>query len=63
MRATLPARARRASAGTMTIERRYYDDYERRLAAEIVSILSDRDEARRGLEIADRIMNLTLTPR
>ena len=43
-------------------ERRYYDDYERRLAVEIVSMLSDRDEARRVLEIIDRIMNLPLEP-
>ena len=43
-------------------ERRYYDDYERRLAVEIVSMLSDRDEARRVLEIVDRIMNLPLEP-
>jgi hypothetical protein len=43
-------------------ERRDYDDYERRLAAGIVAMLPDREEARRVLAIVDRIMNLTLTP-
>jgi hypothetical protein len=56
MRAT-PASPRQES------ERRYYADYERRLAAEIVAMLPDREEAERVLAIVDVIMSLTLKPR
>ena len=57
MRVT-PASPRQESA------RRYYDDYERRLAAEIVAMRPEaRDEARRVLAIVDIIMNLPLAPR
>jgi|HubBroStandDraft_4_1064222.scaffolds.fasta_scaffold2331134_1 hypothetical protein len=42
-------------------ERRYYDDYDRRLAAEIVAMLVYHSDARRVLAIVDIIMNLPLT--
>jgi hypothetical protein len=35
-------------------------DYERRLAAEIVAMLPDREEARRVLALVDTILNLEL---
>ena len=41
----------------------YHDDYPRRLAAEIVAMLPDREEAKRVLAIADAIMNLELPGR
>jgi hypothetical protein len=42
-------------------ERRYYDDYDRRLAAEIVAMLvNTRSDAQRALAVVDIIMNLPL---
>ena len=53
-----PASPRQESA------RRYYDDYERRLAAEIVAMLREaRGEASRVLTLVHAILNLTLEPR
>ena len=44
-------------------ERRYYNDYDRRLAAEIVGMLAYTGvDALRVLRIVDAIMNLTLEP-
>jgi hypothetical protein len=45
-------------------ERRYYDDYDRRLAAEIVAMLvNTRSDAQRALAVVDIIMNLPLPAR
>ena len=42
-------------------ERRYYDDYDRRLAAEIVAMLvNTRSDAQRALAVVAIIMNLPL---
>ena len=39
---------------------RYHDGYERRLAAEIVAMLPDREEAKLVLAYVDRILSLEL---
>jgi hypothetical protein len=41
---------------------RYAADYERRLAAEIVAMLPDREEAKRVLAFVDAILNLKPPP-
>jgi hypothetical protein len=41
----------------------YARDYERRLAAEIVAMLPDREEARRVLAYVDAILNLPVAAR